>query len=210
MRAIPVFIPVVNRVDLLEKAIASVPNNSLTEPIVLNNTGGDLDIHCKGITPSVPLTASQTLNLMQKIAKMAQSPFYFFMHNDAEAEPGTVERLYEMAYRKHSQRAKWGVIFTFYDTLAAYNTEAFDAVGKWDTNLPQYYTDNDMYRRLKIAGYELAESGLTVKHVGSQTINSDPLRKRINDITFPIYTRYYAEKWGGPPGNETFLRPWNQ
>ncbi len=210
MSAIPVFIPVVNRIDLLRKAVDSVPRRATTAPVVIDNTGGEfLDVSCEKVIPSVPLTASQTLNLMQAIAIDRKVPFYFFMHNDTEAGPETVEKLYEMAMHKCSTDPKWGVIFTLYDTLAAYHTAAFDAVGPWDTNLPQYFTDNDMYRRLRLAGYELSESNLPVTHVGSQTIHSDPIRKLVNDITFPIYTRYYAAKWGGGPDRETFERPFN-
>lgn len=210
MNSIPIFIPVVNRLDLLRKAIDSVPISDKWQIEVINNTGSTLpeDLAAGDCNPSVPLTASQTLNWMNHLAKAAfDAPFYFFMHNDAEAGPDTVERLYEITYRKHCQRDRWGVVFTHYDTLAAFNTEAIDAVGGWDTNLPQYFTDNCMYRRLRLAGYELAESCLPVKHEGSQTIHSDPLRELVNSITFPIYTRYYAAKWGGEPGRETFLTP---
>lgn len=207
---IPIFIPFVNRHDLLLKAVASANRYAKTMPITLNNSGAQFAGQSPTLTPDVPLSASQTLNWMHRLAKAYDVPFYFFMHNDAEAGPETVGKLYGMAAGKCERSEKWGVIFTLYDTLAAFSTAAFDEVGPWDTNLPQYFTDNDMYRRMRLAGYELAESHLPVKHEGSQTINSDPLRKRINDITFPIYTRYYAEKWGGPPGHERFERPWNE
>ena len=156
----------------------------------------------------MPLTASQTLNLMQKRAKRSRVPFYFFMHSDAEAGPDTVEKLYQMAMHECS-KGKWGAIFTNYDSLAAFNTAAFDATGPWDTVFSGYYADNDQYRRLRLAGYPTLESNLPVVHHGSQTINSDPLRKHINNITFPIYGNYYADKWGGSPGNENFDKPWN-
>lgn len=93
MSTIPVFIPVVNRIDLLRKAVDSVPRRATTAPVVIDNTGGELlDVNCEKIIPSVPLTASQTLNLMQAIAIDRKVPFYFFMHNDTEAGPETVER----------------------------------------------------------------------------------------------------------------------
>jgi hypothetical protein len=211
MNPIPIFIPCVNRVDLLQKAIASVPLDDRWQVEVINNTGAPVldGIAAGDCNPPVPLTASQSLNYMQVIAKEWESPFYFFMHNDAEAEPGTVEGLYQMARAKTENGDKWGVIFTYYDTLAAYNTAAFAEVGPWDQNLPQYFTDNCMYRRMRLAGYELAESHLPVKHVGSQTIHSDPLRELVNSITFPIYLNYYQAKWGGPPGHEIFTVPFN-
>ena len=209
MSTIPVFIPFVNRPDLLRLAIASVPRRLTAEPIVINNSGEPIDVQAKVIEPSVPLTASQSLNLMHKLAKQSRVPFYFFMHNDAEAGPETIGDLYELALRKCS-RNKWGVIFTNYDALAAFNTEAFDAVGPWDTNLPQYFTDNDMYRRLRMAGYEMLESNLPVNHVGSQTLHADPSHLLIHRISFPIYEKYYTAKWGGGPGKETYRTPWGR
>jgi hypothetical protein len=206
MSTIPVFIPCVNRFDLLEKAIASVPRRLTTEPIVINNSGAELDLRCQVWEPTVPLTATQSLNMMQRAAKNLRVPFYFFMHGDAEAGPETVEKLYQIAMHECS-KGKWGVIFTNYDALAAFNTAAFDDVGPWDTVFSGYYADNDIYRRLRLAGYSLSESGLPVVHHGSQTINSDPLRKHVNSITFPIHGQYYASKWGGSPGHETFDKP---
>jgi hypothetical protein len=208
LNPIPIFIPFVNRQDLLEKAVGSVPFSAKWMVEIINNSGAPVPpCPVSVVRPSVPLTASQTLNYMQMVAKSySKVPFYLFLHNDAEPEPGTVEGLYEMAL---NAEGKWSVIFTHYDTLAAFNVEAFDAVGGWDTNLPQYFTDNDMYRRLRLAGYPTLESNLAVKHVGSQTILSDPLRQMVNNITFPVYAQYYERKWGGSPGNETFMKPWN-
>jgi hypothetical protein len=55
----------------------------------------------------------------------------------------------------------------------------------------------------------MVESGLPVKHEPSQTIKSNPFLNHVNGITFPIYARYYNEKWGGEPGHETFDTPFN-
>lgn len=39
-------------------------------------------------------------------------------------------------------------------------------------------------------------------------IHSDPhLQQYVNDITFPMYERYYEAKWGGRPGEERFITP---
>jgi hypothetical protein len=208
MSTIPVFIPYVNRIDLLKKAIDSVPRRLTTEPVVINNSGHDLDVQCTVITPPVTLTFTQTQNLMLSIAKERGVPFYFFMHSDAEAGPDTVANIYEMAMRECSVR-KWGAIFTNYDALAAFNTAAFDAIAGWDTMLPWYCADNDVYRRLRLAGYPTLESNLPVHHEPSQTLNSDPVIRRQVDLEVPFRERYYAAKWGGQPGAETFEVPFN-
>lgn len=211
MNPIPIFIPVVNRLDLLKKAIASIPLDDRWQVEVINNTGACLpdDIYSGDCNPDSPLTATQSLNWMQSLAKTAwNAPFYFFMHNDAEAGEGTMEKLFQATVELHA-REKWGAIFTNYDALAAFNVEAFDAVDGWDENFNNYVTDNDMYRRLRLAGYPTFESGFAVSHVGSQTIHSDPERMRMNSILFPQDLAYYSRKWGGTPGEEKFDTPFN-
>lgn len=208
MSTIPVYIPYVNRPDLLQKAIASVPRRMTTEPVVINNSGAPLDIRCRVVDPYPnPATFSQTQNWMMRDAQKLRVPFYFFMHSDAEAEGDTIEQLYKMAMHECS-RGKWSVVYTNYDALAAFNTEAFDAVGGWDEGFEWYASDSDVYRRLRIAGYPTLESGLPVKHEPSQTLNSDPEIKRKVDAMFGQRVKRYVDKWGGDIGSETFDVPW--
>ena len=206
MSTIPVFIPYVNRLDLLQKAIASVPRRLTTEPIVINNSNEKLVVSCPTVYPPVPLTFAQTQNFLLKIAKDRHVPFYLFMHSDAEAGPDTVEKLYEMAVHECS-KGKWGAIFTNYDALAAFNTAAFDAIGGWDTMLSWYLADCDCYRRLRLAGYPTLESHLPVTHEPSQTINSDPVIRRQVDLEVPFRQAYYRAKWGGDNEHEVFDVP---
>lgn len=200
---IPVFIPFVNRLDLLRLAVLSVPRRLTTEPIVINNSGAELSDavwgQCGVITPSIPLTFSQTQNLM---LEMSQShPFYFFMHSDAEDDEGILDRLREMAMQ---QREKWGAIFTAYDALACYNTAAMNAIGGWDVNIPWYRSECDLYRRLRLAGYPTLESHLRVKHEPSQTLNADPAIKARVDEENKTARLYYIQKWGGDNGKEKY------
>lgn len=206
---IPLFIPYVNRRDLLEKAVRSAQCPGVEVNVLDNSDGPSMSLQGIYRRPTVPLTAAQTLNWMQKIASADSSygPFYLWMHNDAEAAGDSVQRLAAMAHAYTVQGRKWGVIFTNYDALAAYNTAAFDDVGPWDTFLEQYCTDNDMYRRLRLAGYEMINSDLPVKHEGSRTINSDPLYRLKVNLMYPCRQEYYRVKWGGDPGHETFDTP---
>jgi hypothetical protein len=215
---VPLWIPFVNRPDLLEKAIRSTWHGGVETIVIDNSNGGDLPDSASVVdTPPVPLTFSQTQNYMLKRAigetnartsVWIANPFYLFMHADAEAEGDTVQRLVAMANAYTIQKRKWGVIFTNYDALAAFNTEAFRAVGGWDTMLSWYLSDCDMYRRLRLAGYELIDSGLPVKHAPSQTLNADPAIRRAVNMEVPFREAYYAAKWGGLNEHETFDKPW--
>lgn len=205
---IPLFIPYVNRPDLLEKALASVGRVNDVQTLVLNNSGTPLNVLYQR-EPPVPLTFAQTQNWMLKMAEELNAPFYLFMHSDAEAVGDTVLRLVSMAKALTVQGKRWGTIFTNYDALAAFNTEAMRAIGGWDTMLEWYHSDIDTYYRLRLAGYELIESGLPVKHEPSQTLKADPLLKLKIDLMAPCRSEYYRRKWGGEAHHEVYERPFN-
>ena len=206
---IPLFVPYLNRPDLLARAIASACHCPSTEVLVINNSTIDIDLLPKVLIPPVPLTFSQTQNWMLALADVWKHPVYLFMHSDAEAQGDTVMRLAAMANAFTIQKRKWGVIFTNSDALAAFNTEAFREVGGWDSMLSWYLSDCDMYRRLRLAGYELLESNLPVRHEPSQTINADPAIKRNVEMEVPFRQAYYRAKWGGSNGHEVYTVPWD-
>lgn len=210
---IPLFIPYVNRFDLLEKAVRAA-QCPLVEVNIINNSDGP-SIGIPGTEfiqrrPPVPLSFAQTQNWMLSIAEgdSDYEGFYLFCHADAEAGEGTVQKLVEMAQRLTSEGTKWSACFTAYDALAAFNTEAFRAVGGWDTFLEHYLSDCDMYLRLRLAGYPTFESNLPVKHTPSQTLQSDPEYKRKVDFMFPCRQAYYRAKWNGDNEHEQFDVPW--
>ncbi len=206
-------IPFVNREDLLSLAVASA-RPLWPHTIIVDNSAGGLspaDWPVAVLRPSLPLSFSQTMNLLQAEAAARSCDALLFMHNDAEAAAGTPERLLAALAEAHEARRRWGVAFTNYDTLAAFNTEAVACAGAWDTTLPQYFADNDYYRRLRLAGYEELCTGLPVTHHNdaSSTVKSDPWRGHHNGVTFPLYAGYYAAKWGGAPGGESFDWPFD-
>lgn len=206
-------IPFTNREDLLRRAVASVQRMWPYTLIVDNSDSGlDTSFWPAEITvPQVPLTFSQSMNLLQRVAAKRACEVLCYMHNDAEAGAGTPERFLAILEEAVAFRPRWGVAFTHYDTLAAFNMAMVREIGPWDTILPQYFSDNDYYRRVTVAGWEVIETGLPVTHMegGSRTINSDAHRRFLNSVTFPLYERYYAVKWGGRPGRETYDRPFN-
>lgn len=195
-----------NRPDLTRKAFDSI--RDLMPDIAIIDNAGDLeDFPCAIVRPHVPLSATQSINFCLTNGLRLQNEFILWMHNDAEAHPGSALALAE---RARTESSKWGVLFTNYDSFSAVNLEAVKEIGLWDTFFSGYYSDNDFYRRLRLAGYGTIDTGIPVTHIGSQTINSDPERRFMNSVTFPLYTNYYRSKWGGEPGSETYTRPFNR
>lgn len=202
-----------NRADLTAKAISSISELGWENIAVIDNgvDGDDIGFsRIQVIRPHVPLTAVQSINLALVNGKRLKNDFVLWMHNDAEAEPGSAVALVDLARSLTLEGRNWGVIFTNYDAFSAINLAAVEEVGLWDTVFSAYYSDNDFLRRVRLAGWETIESHLPVKHVGSQTIKSDPDKLFLNSITFPIYAQYYERCWGGPPGQEKWERKYGR
>ncbi len=215
-------IPYRNRIDLLRDAINSI--KCYWDNLVLIDNSGCQELSTQGfgqdfliIEPIVPLTFTQSQNAFIRIANERACDFYMYMHNDAVAENGTSEKLLELIQQLFDEKRNWGALFTdevagFHpDLLAAYNMEAVNNVGQYDTVFPDYFSDCDYYRRMIIKGYELINSELKLIHQngGSNTINSDYVLKSINNRKYVLHRQYYIAKWGGEPGREIFTVPFN-
>ena len=206
-----VWIPFVNRVDMLWRAVASVSDVHDQVAIIDNSKEGLEGKHGDPqiIRPLCPITFSETQNCILAMTRKLGANICVFMHSDAEAGHGVIMGLISLARRYTKEGRKWGVIFTAYDALAAFNVEAFESIGGWDEQFTWYGADQDTYRRIKLAGYELIDSGLPVYHEPSQTLKADPEIRRRVDEGFTERESYYRAKWGGPAGAEIFTKPFN-
>ena len=203
----------VNRPDLLQRAVASFPylQDELT---LVDNSAEGQHVSVQGATtfrPPVPLTYSQSMNWMLKDAREKKVDFILHFHSDASSQnPYAVSQLLTFVRELRDTNRRWGCAWSYYDILWAINPKAMSDVGGWDTNLPNYFTDNDTRRRLELAGWECIDTGIQgIGHEGSATINADPKLKFVNGIMFPLYRRYYTAKWGGGPGKEVYKFPFD-
>lgn len=208
------YIPVVNRFDLLMRAVRCVPDLWADMAIVDNSPDGlpetlKFPANIRILHPPVPLSYSQSLNWALRDCLERDKAFLVNMHSDALVENAdAVENLLACARQFNNRGRKWGILWTFYDILAAFNPLAMRDIGGWDTNLPNYFTDNDATRRLQLAGWETINTGIGgVSHEGSATINGDAYLRHVTGVLFPLHRAYYRAKWGGEPGSEIFADP---
>jgi hypothetical protein len=202
----------VNRADLLYQAVNSV--DCLWENTVVIDNSQDGHLRDDGYlnncvtvyTPPIPLTFTQTMNLLHRMAAEYNCDAVLYMHNDAEAEAGTPNGLVKMINQLQENGVRWGAVLTNWNTLAAYNMAAVREVGPWDTVFPHYLADHDYYRRLRLAGYAIIETGLPVYHHngGGSTLKADAHLNEMNNLTFYLYEQYYQAKWGGGAGGEQY------
>jgi hypothetical protein len=191
-------IPFVNRRDLLERAVASVPAMHDRLVIVDNSCYRELRDRQPLASeivyePPVPLTFVQSMNLLQQMAHEAHCDVLCFMHNDAEAEPGMDLRFRERVETEWRSNPKFGVLFTHYDTLGAMSMTAIRRIGPWDSLFSGYFADREYYARLRRYGFEEIQTDIRVIHHGSMTIKADPRLGRANAILFPAYERLFQE-----------------
>jgi predicted O-methyltransferase YrrM len=206
-------IPFVNRSDLLYRAVESV-RSLRPHVIIVDNSEVGLDPAAWPVPivrPPVGLSFSQTMNLLQRRALDTECDVLLCMHNDAEAMPETPHRLLAMLEEATAANPRWGIAFTAYDALVAFHVAMIRQVGPWDPALPQYFADNDYYRRVRLGGFEVLDTGLPVTHHNdaSSTVKSDSTLAHRNGVLFPLQQQYYTVKWGGGPQQEQFERPFD-
>jgi predicted O-methyltransferase YrrM len=223
-----IFIPVVNRFDLLEKAVKGIKLDLYNEYIIYNNSEQDIPeevysgTQFKVLNPERRMTFTETQNAMRQYAIDNSFDFYSFMHNDGEVHDDTDVELVKYA---ESLSENWGVIFTNYDVLCAFNTKAVEHIGVWgDENWPAqqngYLLDNDYYRRVRSSGYvikEITDREVTyvpadrvggVSHFGSATLKDSKEQATWDSQVVSVYDHYF-NKWGGEPGQEKYTHPYN-
>jgi SAM-dependent methyltransferase len=208
------YIPHVNRPDLLDSAVASIPElwDSL---VIVDQSSAGLDARdhewisrVAGIFRAPPgnMTFSQMMNWAQAEAFERRVNYLVFMHNDAECRQGVPASVLECARKRSGS----GVVFTNYDAFAVFNLQAVRDVGPWDETFRWYFADNDYYRRMLLRNWECYEfGGQGVNHHGSQTLQSEPGVKAEVDAHWQWHTDHYRHKWGGPPGHESYSIPYN-
>jgi predicted O-methyltransferase YrrM len=223
-----IFIPVVNRFDLLEKAVRGIKLDLYDEYIIFNNSEQTIPeevysgTQFRVLNPERRMTFTETQNAMRQYAIDNNFDFYSFMHNDGEVHDDTDVALVKYA---ESLTENWGVIFTNYDVLCAFNTKAFEHIGVWgDKDWPSqqngYLLDNDYYRRVRSNGYvikEITEREVTyvpadrvggVSHFGSATLK-DPNEQSLWDSQVKSVYDHYFKKWGGESGQEKYTHPYD-
>lgn len=206
-----VYIALVNREDLLKRALEHSQDVIENLTVIDNSKNGiSFDPGCEVFRSPMPIQFVHSINYAMLDTRRRGANICMWLHCDAWTPEGAYLSLIEKVRGFIAEGRKWGVVFTNYDALLAMNTDLIDTVGLWDVNLPQYFADNDWYRRASLAGYEAIDTGIHVEHDYSQTIKSDPELYFINGITFPLYREYYRQKWGLVGDKETFLTPFNK
>jgi len=151
---------------------------SLQNPFYLNHTQLAL-LGVTVLTTPTLLSFAQLQNFYTHVALERDWADYFWSHQDVlvfshenetiPADPNKADSprghysLYTRAvailqYLRQEGIPKWASHFFAYDHLTLVHRDAYLEVGGWDTHIPYYGTDCDMYDRLMWAGYWQGET----------------------------------------------------
>jgi hypothetical protein len=206
-----------NGLDSFRKAIVSLFTDVTTDLIVIDNSiSKSLKVlfpHLNIYETDVQITCSQAFNLAQEFARKNNSDVLVTAHSDIIVND--YNRL--LAFYRYLEELikdktlEWGVIFTMYDSIAAFNMDYMDLIGEWDQVISQYPVDVDYYKRMNIAGLEKIDfGGEGFTHEGSVTINSNSFYKFATHKFVAFKDRQYTSlKWGNVDGEPSYYFPFN-
>lgn len=216
------FIPHVNRIDLTSIAINSV-SNILHNTIIIDNSNDseftkfvskNNKFHV--LTPPVPLSTSQTFNLIRKIAIERHLDFITFMHNDCEVITKYGDLMMIDCAKDLFSNQNNSVGFIHYnntcsdkkqndDLFCAFKTEMLVDVGEWDwICFPFYFMDTDYFRRMDKKGWRtFTIENLDCKHLeeSANTIKADKLRWLSNPYSYIASEQLMNIKWNDYDGD---------
>lgn len=217
---VAVVIPVLNQFELAVKSLESINfgKNITWQPIIVNNW-------------SVNNGVARAWNIGCKKAINFNFDYIMIINDDIVIAPSTPSHMIDIL-----KDESIGIITgtDHRDTMTpdqvrvasypSYNTDFLDApdfacfmltpksyehIGEFDENLhPAYFEDNDYCYRSIISGLSCIRSQNSIfYHYGSRTQNSgNPV---VPSEQFERNREYYKGKWGGMPGEEQYVRPWN-
>jgi len=208
-----------SRLDLLIKAVKSYNVHEVYDKLVITDVSDNFDLkepekifgfNPKIIRPKVHISSTDNFNLYYKECIDNEDDVMFWTHSDIFFLGDDVLKKFMERVEKAFEDPNWWIYSDRWYVIA-WRISAIKKIGLVDPNLPNYFSDNDQIYRAKLAGYHaIYTEKLPIHHEGSQTIASDPMRNTLNmNIFADIFQRYYIKKWGGTPGQEKFVIPFN-
>jgi len=201
--------------DLLEKCISSWPSIGHRLVFIDKDTGlfaEQLNKYTDISYAASPehLGVSAAWNTILKIAFEINTDMdaVIVVGSDTEMKEGFLEGfINEFEYNK----LEFAVANEFSWNCWCMTKYCYEKVGSFDANMFIYFSDNDYHRRVSLSGvpWKFIGDPTLFSHYGSATIRKSEAYTNANNDTFNMCGMYFQEKWGGPPGNETYKLPFN-
>ena len=187
-------IPVLNRYDLLQRALDTI-DTKISQLVIIDNGNSLTDLRFPASAQNVHviplpgnLGVAGSWNLGVKV--LPHHDRWFFASNDIMLEPGDLVKLSEANTDEVTLTAAaphW--------QLFAIGEEVIRKVGLFDEAFhPAYFEDNDYERRAQHFGFGIRKIALGVRHDNSSTIRSSAKFATRNSETFTENMKYFQTK----------------
>ena len=206
-KPIALIVPVLKRFDLFTELMNSVDTD--VRPFVIENYKHNLGV-------------AGAWNEGMRRALTSGYEYAIISNDDVRFQAGAIEEIYSILketdavlvsanqngwYNGDDNHPEGADFFCFGVNIP----KLINTCGSFDERIfPAYFEDNDMHRRIRLANQTayIAKNAIAW-HVGSATQNADPANPACPPERFQELREYYITKWGGPPDQETFDRPFN-
>ena len=210
-------IPTLNRYDLLPLCIESAMRGTMKPNSIHIVDNGK---RYGAVDYGIPLT----VHTPEENMGVAGSWNYFInyawgdriiVNDDIQFCEDTIERMVNKLHEGNEfvwTCRPYGVLngfscFTLADSL-------IEKIGAFDETISPnyaYFEDNDFIRRMTLAGISPVESEAEAIHACSSTLHAfDQQQLREHNRKFELARNNYVKKWGGLPGQETFMMPYGK
>lgn len=235
MPPVVVVCPTFKKFDLCIGMIASAKAGNVAPDafIILDNSAGGFNVYCQeqGVSLGdnvVVVTTSENLGvacgwnyLLEQVRARIPYALCIVTNDDISFYEDTIEKLVCAAVNDAIDNDCYNLIYccgaieapNAFSLFLTHPQTLFDAIGRFDSSIsPAYHEDGDMHYRMKLAGYDLTRvEDCNADHgTGSATLKSfDADETTKHHRQFRRNQEYYERKWGGLPGKETYLFPFN-
>lgn len=226
--------PTYRKFDLLVKMIESAEAGTLTPDgyVILDNSAGGLIPYFQENAPHMLemenleiIVANYNMGvargwnaLLEYIDKTYPATYALVVNDDIQFQSNTLE-MFQQAIDDPFKREEPVIYCGDIGSLNAFSmfcvkpSVLFSTVGRCSELFwPAYYDDSDLNHRLNLIGKPLYRiEGCYADHgEGSATIKSyTPEERALHDHQFRRNTEAYIRMWGGEPGDEKYVQPFN-
>lgn len=213
MTPIPFIIPCLNRFDMFTETIETI--DTPIHPIVIDAWRNN-----RGVSGAWNEGMKRAYNMGYRYAIIS--------NDDLKFTPGSLRAIYDtlvetgagtvspnqvrLPIRQHSfenEGLREGADFFCFGIDI---DQVVETAGWFDQQFyPAYFEDNDMHHRMNLSGVKgYIRTDIDVIHEGSMTQKFDRHNPNVTTEKFEAHRGYFRKKWGGEPGQEAFITPFNE
>jgi len=205
-------VPTLSQYSNLDKCIASAfSGNVPVDKVLIVDNGGKYS-HLDSRVTVLKQPFNQGVAASWNILVRSSEEYRIIANDDVVFKSDTIQKMVEGL--EQGNKFVWAIrgingfsCFSIQDSL-------YNIMGPFDEEISPryaYFEDNDYHYRMRLNGEDAFDSGAEAIHIGSATLKAmDSEQMKQHHTRFGTAQQNYIKKWGGLPGKEIFVTPFNQ